>query len=500
MPDLHLHGPGPIGNASVSSRRTQPTSTAPWEERESAGINPIKLKAMAMRLRHRVQGYRFKRTGQSELASPLLQTTAEPETIPELPRLGSVANIIGPNNVLGLETIFYHPICVLLIAVPLGIISDILHWPSSCTFWLNFLALVPLAKVLGDATEELAASLQNDTVSGLLNATFGNAVELIVSIQSIRAHLFSVVKASLLGSVLSNILLVLGMAFLFGGLTRSETRRGRFHSFSEVEEDFVPFGSRWEKEQKFPVKGALLSIAMLLFSCMSFALPTIFNSWPTDDRPSVLKVSRIGACIVSVSYMMYLVFQLLTHNATLKKEETALGSGFSENGDDDEEEGGAGLTAPCALFLMAISTLVVALNSELLVGVLEAVVESNGIPESFIGVILLPIAGNACEHASAIRFAMQDRPGLAIGISVGSATQIALFVVPFSVIIAWFLDEPLDLDFGDLNTAVVTLSILVVLTLLLDGRSNWFKGYILCSMYGFLSVLYWFVPNAVPDL
>ncbi|CAE8709737.1 unnamed protein product [Polarella glacialis] len=124
------------------------------------------------------------------------------------------------------------------------------------------------------------------------------------------------------------------------------------------------------------------------------------------------------------------------------------------------------------------------------------VVKSNGIPQTFIGVILLPIAGNACEHASAIRFAMQDRPGLAIGISVGSSTQIALLVVPFSVIMAWIVGQPLDLDFGCLNVAVVTLSILVVLTLLLDGRSNWFKGYIMCSMYAFIAVLYWYTPDA----
>ncbi|CAE8627695.1 unnamed protein product, partial [Polarella glacialis] len=154
------------------------------------------------------------------------------------------------------------------------------------------------------------------------------------------------------------------------------------------------------------------------------------------------------------------------------------------------------LTSSCALLLMAATTLVVAVNSAFLIDTLESVVKSNGIPQTFIGVILLPIAGNACEHASAIRFAMQDRPGLAIGISVGSSTQIALLVVPFSVIMAWIVGQPLDLDFGCLNVAVVTLSILVVLTLLLDGRSNWFKGYIMCSMYAFIAVLYWYTPDA----
>jgi len=357
---------------------------------------------------------------------------------------------------------------------------------------------VPLAKILGDATEELAGSINNDTITGLLNATFGNAVEMIVAIQSIRSNLLDIVKASLLGSVLSNTLLVLGTAFLLGGLTRSRKRRGRYHSFHVVSEEFEKNGpTRMEKEQKFAVKSALISMAMLMFSCMSFALPTIFNSYPSDDSKSVLQVSRIGAVIVLSSYVAYLIFQLLTHEKTLGGEEEALSPGLEEGEDEeeDEDDAGPGLSASCATGLMAVSTLAVAVNSEFLVDVIESVVRSNGLPESFIGVVLLPIAGNACEHASAIRFAMQDRPGLAIGIAVGSATQISLLVVPFSVIAAWFMDKPLDLDFGVLNTAVVTFCILVVLTLLLDGRSNWFKGYILCCMYAFLSVLYWYVPQ-----
>lgn len=363
---------------------------------------------------------------------------------------------------------------------------------------------MPLAKILGDSTEELAGSIHNDTVTGLLNATFGNAVEMIVAIQSIRSNLLQIVKASLLGSVLSNTLLVLGTAFLLGGLTRSRKRRGRYHSFHIISEEFEKNGpTRLEKEQKFAVKSALISMAMLMFSCMSFALPTIFNSYPSDDSKSVLKVSRIGAVIVLSSYVAYLIFQLLTHERTLGDEEDALSPGLEDEPEDpeeDEDDAGPGLTAGCATLLMALCTLFVAINSEYLVDTIAQVVRDYGLPESFIGVILLPIAGNACEHASAIRFAMQDRPGLAIGIAVGSATQISLLVVPFSVIVGWFMDKPLDLDFGALNTAVVTFCNLVVLTLLLDGRSNWFKGYILCCMYAFISVLYWHVPKSMGEM
>lgn len=494
----------PSGQSSGRHSGREHDWQEPWQGhgRQTAVINPIKLKAMAMKLRHRLHNLEFKRPNSNPQLAPPREDGDDVQ--PRLPaKTYSVLYIVGPDNVVGLKTIFYHPFSLLLLACPAGILAHALDWGVGCVFWLNFLALVPLAKILGDSTEELAGSIHNDTVTGLLNATFGNAVEMIVAIQSIRTNLLDIVKASLLGSVLSNTLLVLGTAFLLGGLTRSRKRRGRYHSFHIVSEEFEKNGpTRLEKEQKFAVKSALISMAMLMFSCMSFALPTIFNSYPSDDSKSVLKVSRIGACIVLSSYVAYLIFQLLTHEKTLGNEEDALSPGLEEeeqnaDADEDEDDVGPGLTAGCATLLMGLCTLAVAINSEYLVDTIAQVVRDYGLPESFIGVILLPIAGNACEHASAIRFAMQDRPGLAIGIAVGSATQISLLVVPFSVIVAWFAEKPLDLDFGALNTAVVTFCNLVVLTLLLDGRSNWFKGYILCCMYAFVGVLYWHVPASM---
>lgn len=519
----------------------------------TGNINPIKLKAMAMKLRHHVQGYSFHRQTSQQHAplhceQPSLSASEQlelrlPEPLQALPlqpqensrssRIGvehsledpllgtsvarnsterrrpsaetSIVAVDGPDNLLGLKTILFHPMCLLLVCVPLGVASRPLGWSDSWTFWLNFLALVPLAKILGDATEELASSIGNDTISGLLNATFGNAVEMIVAVQSLRADLLMVVKTSLLGSVLSNILLVLGTAFLLGGLTSSKKQRGRFYSFNNGDSVFRERFIGLEKEQKFPVKGALISLAMLLFSCMSFALPTIFDLFPSDDSESVLQVSRIGAWIVMSSYVAFLIFQLVTHRKTLTKEEKEFTSSsprpFTEDSEDDVEakedsdDEVASLTWWFALILMAACTVVVSVNSELLVDAIEPVVRSYGIPYNFIGIILLPIAGNACEHAAAIRFAVQDRPGLAIGIAVGSSTQVALLVVPLSVIAGWYLDKPMDLSFGALHTAVVTLSVLVVLTLLLDGRSNWLKGYILVCLYVFIAVLYWYVPT-----
>lgn len=478
-------------------------------------ISGVKLKAMAMRLRHHATGYSFKDkvAGDAESgAEPLLLASRA-----ELKEAQSIQEHEGHNNVVGLKGIFLDPFCLPLVCVPLGIASGYFEWGTSWTFWLNLLSLVPLAKVLGDATEELAASLKSDTISGLLNATFGNAVEMIVSVQSIRHGLFDVVKASLLGSILSNILLVLGSSFLLGGLSKSKSKRGAFHAINDVNWKMRLVGL--EKEQKFPVKTAMINMSLLLFACMTVVLPTTFAATPGAEEKhsaSILLVSRIGAFVAGLSYVMYLVFQLLTHHVTLALEEkmdqfvtmqpTMMDTGEKSSGslskskaaveedDGDDEDEGASISIGCALMLMFIATLVVSVNSEYLVDTLQEVAEKSHIPKDFIGVILLPIAGNACEHAAALRFCFRDRPGLAIGIAVGSSTQVALFVIPFSVIVGYFLDVPLNLDFGVLNMGVMTFSVLVVTVLLLDGRANWFKGYVMISMYIFLAALYWCLP------
>merc|ERR1712176_964987 len=149
--------------------------------------------------------------------------------------------------------------------------------------------------------------------------------------------------------------------------------------------------------------------------------------------------------------------------------------------------------------MMLLTTLVVAFSSELLIGSLEGVVEEAGISQHFIGIILLPIVGNACEHASAIRFAIMDKPGLSIGIAVGSSTQISLFVVPFSVLVGWAINQPMSLNFGSLNTTVMSISVVVVLSVVVDGMANWLQGYLLMSGYFIIAVLYWYLPNKLPE-
>merc|ERR1719456_288843 len=157
------------------------------------------------------------------------------------------------------------------------------------------------------------------------------------------------------------------------------------------------------------------------------------------------------------------------------------------------------LSVPMSICVMVCTTVIVAFSSEMLVNSIETVVEKMGIGSHFIGIILLPIVGNACEHASAIRFAIQDKPGLSIGIAVGSSTQISLFVVPFSVIMGWSINQPMDLNFGSLNTTVMSISVIVVLSVVVDGAANWLQGYLLVSAYAVIAVLYWYLPNDLPN-
>jgi Ca2+:H+ antiporter len=430
-------------------------------------------------------------------------------------------NQLKPSNVdgAGVMAMFVHPLCILLVCVPLGAWSNFSGWGAVPTFWFNFLGLVPLAKILGDATEELAAGLRNDMLAGLLNATFGNAVEVVITIMTLRAGLIDVVKATLLGSVLSNLLLVLGCSFFFGGIMAHVTTKrdeltkkapgaskggdesaGRSsassaqpikttsaNSMSEME-----FAA--EKVQTFSVLSAMVNTSLLLLSCLSLSLVTVFYlDLERDDMKDrgdvIIEVSRTCAIAMMLSYLAYVFFQLVTHREAMQEEE----------GEGDEEDGPT-MSIFAAVSVMFLCTVIVSLCSEMMVDCLEEVVDQLHMSSHFIGIILLPIVGNACEHVSAIRFAIQDKPGLSIGIAVGSSTQISLFVVPFSVLAGWAINQPMDLNFGSLNTTVLSLSVIVVLSIVVDGAATWLQGYLLVSAYLLIGVLYWHLPDKMREV
>ena len=264
---------------------------------------------------------------------------------------------------------------VLMVMIPVAWWSHQYHWPDSWVFILNFLAMVPLASMLGIFTEELAAHT-NDVVGGLINATFGNAVELVVAIQALLAEEYRVVQASLIGSVFSNLLLVLGMCFLCGGIKYTE--------------------------QSFVAQGAVASIALLGLSGLTLLLPQYFGGEDADGDgrgDSELTVSRIGAAVLILMYAQLLFFQLKTH-------------GHLFEGDDDVH---ALIPFSWALSGLVIITLMVTVLSEWLVGSIDGFCEDFNIGRSFVGVVILPVVGNAVEHISAVTVAMKNKIDLALG-------------------------------------------------------------------------------------
>ncbi|EZG46461.1 calcium/proton exchanger [Gregarina niphandrodes] len=371
---------------------------------------------------------------------------------------------------LGVKDLMASKLNVLLIFCPLGLIAAS-RWGALYTFWFNFIALIPLAAILGQSTEELALHT-GDLIGGLLNATFGNAVEMILTIQSLREGLLTVVQGTLLGSILSNLLLVLGMSFLAGGL---------FHHI-----------------QTFNRQGASCSTSMLMLACLAFILPTTLRDAHPEDTGTVLEVSRFTAVLVGFTYFLYLFFQLYTHLNLFKQEQREdAASLMAESVDGVAVEDVVGddwptMSWPTCVLLLLTSTVLVALQSEALVSSIEGVCASGRLSKSFIGIILLPIVGNAAEHATAVTVAIKNKPDLVMGVAVGSSTQIAMFMVPFAVIAGWVMDVPMTLAFDNIAVVVLVISILITIGVVQDGESNWLEGAMLMVAYAIIAGVYWF--------
>lgn len=358
------------------------------------------------------------------------------------------------SDLVGIQSMIFTNINVMLIFCPLGAMSAMYGWGDLYTFWFNFFALIPLASILGVSTEELALHT-GDLIGGLLNATFGNAVEMIITVQSLRVGLLAVVQGALLGSILSNLLLVLGMAFFAGGL---------FHHV-----------------QKFNAQGAACSTSLLMLACLAFIIPTIASSDSTSST-SVLMISRYSALLIAMTYFLYLFFQLYTHLSLFKDEAK----------EDEESDEWPSISAPTALIMLLAVTLVISFQSECLVDSIDGVSRSSGMPQAFIGVILLPIVGNAAEHATAVTVAIKNKPDLTMGVAVGSSTQIAMFMVPFAVLVGWAMGIPMSLAFSKVAVAVLVFSILIVIGIVQDGESNWLEGVMLMAAYGIVAIAFWY--------
>ncbi|KAM5582778.1 vacuolar cation/proton exchanger 5-like [Rosa sericea] len=341
---------------------------------------------------------------------------------------------------------------------PLAIFVHIFTGHNGWVFFLTLLGITPLAERLGYATEQLAF-YTGPTVGGLLNATFGNATELIISIYALKHGMLRVVQQSLLGSILSNMLLVLGCAFFSGGLVFQD------------------------KEQVFNKATAVVNSGLLLMAVMGLLFPAVLHYTHTEVHfgKSELALSRFSSCIMLLAYVIYLFFQLKSQKnlyVPLNEE----GNQNEENSDDDDDETPE-ISKWESIIWLIIMTSWISFLSEYLVNAIEGASVAWKIPISFISVILLPIVGNAAEHASAIMFAMKDKLDISLGVAIGSSTQISMFGIPFCVVIGWIMGRPMDLNFQLFETATLFITVLVVAFLLQDGTSNYFKGLMLILCY-----------------
>ncbi|PSC71917.1 calcium proton exchanger [Micractinium conductrix] len=333
---------------------------------------------------------------------------------------------------------------IMLLALPLGIWAGMKEGNPTLVFTANFAALIPLALFLGEVTEDLAVRF-GDTIGGLLNATFGNVVELILSIAALQRGLYTVVATSLIGSILSNLLLVLGMCFFFGGLKY--------------------------KEQRFSTLANKMSSSLLFLACIAIIIPSTAKLiyGPTVISKDVLfNLSHAIAIVLVFIYVGYLFFQLKTHADFFAGEESEETPALSLSG---------------AVACLVTITLIVAVCSEYLTGAIEAVSESSGINQAFLGLIVLPIAGNAAEHITAVFVAVKDKMDLSIAVALGSSIQIAVFLIPVVVLAGWAMGRDFTLDFDAFAVLMLTVSVILAYMVASDGTSNWLLGLQLVATY-----------------
>jgi Ca2+:H+ antiporter len=368
----------------------------------------------------------------------------------------------------------------LLVFVPIAIalrFVPALENPTAL-FIVSCLAIIPLAGWMGRATEHLAEHL-GQGIGGLLNATFGNAAELIIALFALSKGLMGVVKASITGSIIGNVLLVLGLSFLSGG---------------------VKF-----RKQEFNRTAAGVSATALTLAAIALVIPTIFHhaaatvpvaqgGWTAEKEQGL---SLAIAIVLFLTYALTLFFSLVTH-----RELFGGGSEVSAGEELSRMEAEMGGHAPWSIGksvgVLLGATAFVALISEFLVGAVESARGSLGLTEVFVGVIVVAIIGNAAEHSSAILMALRNKMDISIGIAIGSSLQIALFVAPLLVFASYLFGTPMNFEFTVPEVVAVVVSIIIVEQISSDGESNWLEGVQLLSVYAVLAILFYFLPDAHP--
>jgi Ca2+:H+ antiporter len=350
-----------------------------------------------------------------------------------------------------------QPINWLILFLPVALVLRVSGANDLLVFVASALAIVPLAGLIGSATDE-AAKYFGAGVGGFLSATFGNAAELIIVLLALQRGLTEVVKASLTGSILGNLLLVLGMAMLVGGWGRDKQTFNR-----------TTIGA---------------AAGMLVLTVVALLMPDIYAETLAEVRPqqapNIMQISVLVAIVMLGVYAASLLFAFRTH-----RELVAMPHAEGEP---------PSLSRRNALIMLATATVLTALVAETLVGSIEHAALAIGLSDLFVGAVVVAIVGNAAEHFSAIVFARRNHMDLAVGIAISSATQVALFVAPFAVLASLLLGHPMPLVFDHFELAAIMFAVLGVSFLCLDGESNWFEGLLLLALYAIIAIIFYFVP------
>jgi Ca2+:H+ antiporter len=349
----------------------------------------------------------------------------------------------------------------LFVFIPVTLALEHTGVPAPWVFFSAALAIVPIASLIVRATEQIATRT-GDAVGGLLNATFGNAPELIIAFVALKAGLLDMVRASLIGAILANILLALGIAFLLGGLRYRD-------------QDYNPAAAR-------------VYSSMMLIAVVSLAVPSAFSRFfaPEETIRSEALLNVGLAIVLLIAYALYLVFMLKTHP----------GAFAAKGGHGDGEAEGTHWSVPRAVGSLVGASLLAAWMSEILVGAAEGTGQALGMTQVFIGIVFVAIVGGAAESGSAIVMARKNRVDMTIGIALGSSIQIALFIAPVLVLASYFIaPQPLELSFGRAEVGALMMAVLIGAVVCGDGRSNWYKGVQLITVYLIIALMFYFMPD-----
>jgi Ca2+:H+ antiporter len=333
--------------------------------------------------------------------------------------------------------------------------------PPAALFFSAALAIVPIAAAIVRATEQIAMR-SGDAAGGLLNATFGNAPELIIALVALKAGYLNMVRASLIGAILANLLLALGVSFLLGGI--------RYH------------------DQRFNPMAARMYSTMMLLAAMSMGVPSGFSRYfAPDSTIREEQLLNVGiALMLLVAYALYLWFSLKTHPAAFA----------SVQSETEEHHEGRQWSVPRAAGTLVGASVLAAWMSEILVGAAEGAGNSMGMSQTFIGIVFLAIVGGAAESGSAIAMARRNKVDLSVAIALGSSIQIALFVAPVLVLASYFIaPKPLDLSFGRAEVGSLFLGVILGTLVCGDGQSNWYKGMQLITVYSIIALMFFLIPE-----